>query len=128
MRKFDFVSKYKDAGLPLPERKTEKSAGYDFVVAEDTLIPSYYYYHQRLIDKLGVQRYPLSLNDVERITKQYETRPTLVPTGVKCYLEDDEYLELSMRSSAPLKYWLIMGNSVGKNLLVKNNKLILNKI
>lgn len=127
MKKFEFVTKYKDAGLPLPERKTEDSAGYDFVVAEDTLVPSYYYIHQRIVDRLGVQRYPLSLNDVSRITKEYDDRPTLVPTGVKCYLDEGEYLELSMRSSAPLKHWLIMGNSVGK-VLDKNNKMSLNEI
>lgn len=127
MKKFEFVTKYKDAGLPLPERKTKDSAGYDFVVAEDTLVPSYYYIHQRIVDRLGVQRYPLSLNDVSRITKEYDDRPTLVPTGVKCYLDEGEYLELSMRSSAPLKHWLIMGNSVGK-VLDKNNKVSLNEI
>ena len=113
MRRFEFVTKYKDSGLSLPERKTKDSAGYDFIVAEDTIVPSYYYMHQKIVDNLGVQKYPLSLNDVSRITKQYNSRLTLVPTGVKCYLNEGEYLELSMRSSAPLKHWLIMGNSVG---------------
>lgn len=114
MRKFEFVTRYKDAGLPLPERKTKDSAGYDFVVAQDITIPSYYYQQTKLIDELGVIRDKLTLNDVARITKQYNCRPTLVPTGVKCYLEEGEYLELSMRSSAPLKHWLIMANSVGE--------------
>ena len=38
--KFEVISKYIDAGLNLPARKTKASAGYDFQVAEDTLIPS----------------------------------------------------------------------------------------
>jgi dUTPase len=33
MAKFEVVSKYADAGLSLPERKTAYSAGYDFEVA-----------------------------------------------------------------------------------------------
>jgi len=40
--KFEIVSKYTDAGLNLPKRKTRASAGYDFQVAEDIVIPSYF--------------------------------------------------------------------------------------
>ena len=40
--KFEVISKYTDAGLSLPVRKTKASAGYDFQVAEDTLIPTYF--------------------------------------------------------------------------------------
>ena len=35
--KFEIVSKYADAGLHLPVRKTAKSAGYDFEVADITV-------------------------------------------------------------------------------------------
>lgn len=38
MARFEVVSKFKDADIRLPERKTAQSAGYDFQVAEDTLI------------------------------------------------------------------------------------------
>ena len=38
MARFEFVEQYKGAGLALPERKTSGSAGYDFQVAEDTII------------------------------------------------------------------------------------------
>ena len=48
-----------------------------------------------------------------RITKELKAKPTLVSTGMKCYLEPNTYLELTVRSSCPLKYWLMMGNSVG---------------
>jgi dUTP pyrophosphatase len=40
-------------------------------------------------------------------------RPTLVPTHVKCKLDPDQYLELSVRSSTPLKYLLLLANGVG---------------
>jgi dUTPase len=41
MAKFEIVSKYADAGLPLPVRATANSAGYDFVVANDTVLKPY---------------------------------------------------------------------------------------
>lgn len=113
MRRFAVVKKYEDKNLNLPERKTKESAGYDFEVAEDIVIPPYISQIRKITDTVkDYEKY--TLNDVARITKQCDARPTLVPTGIKVYLEEGEYLELSMRSSAPLKHWLIMGNSVGK--------------
>ena len=38
---FEKVNRFANINLPLPERKTSKSAGYDFVVAEDIIVPSY---------------------------------------------------------------------------------------
>ena len=38
---FEKVSKYNNWDLPMPERKTKYSAGYDFASAEDVVIPSY---------------------------------------------------------------------------------------
>jgi dUTP pyrophosphatase len=32
---------------------------------------------------------------------------------MKCKMESNQYLQLSVRSSCPLKNWLIMANSVG---------------
>ena len=40
MAQFEVISKYADAGLALPERKTEGSAGHDMVAAEDIVVPS----------------------------------------------------------------------------------------
>ena len=40
MAKFEVVSKFAAAGINLPVRKTADSAGYDFEVAEDIIIPS----------------------------------------------------------------------------------------
>ena len=38
---------------------------------------------------------------------------TLVPTGLKAYMQPDEYLEIMARSSLPHKHWLVMANAVG---------------
>ena len=106
--KFERVSKYPDAVLPV--RKTAKSAGYDFTVAEDIIIPSC----QKLLDKFPKNQINLvSLEDMSILTKNLKAKPTLVPTGIKCELNDNTYLELSVRSSCPLKYWLILANGVG---------------
>ena len=112
MAKFQPISLYADAGLPLPIRKTKNSAGYDFVVAEDTMIPSYLNQMKKLY-KLGQEGYTYSLDSVASMTKEAKAKPTLVPTGMKCYLDDNQYLELSVRSSCPLKHWLILANGVG---------------
>ena len=42
MNRFEFVSKYEDCGLALPEYKTGNSAGCDFMVAEDMVIPAWH--------------------------------------------------------------------------------------
>ena len=47
------------------------------------------------------------------VTKDFRLRPTLVPTGIKCEMPEGFYLELSVRSSCPLKHWLILANGVG---------------
>ena len=56
---------------------------------------------------------PMDLTEIAEVTKATLVRPTLVPTGVKCYLDPGTYLELSVRSSSPLKYWLVLANGVG---------------
>ena len=112
MAKFEVVNKYKDAGIVLPERKTACSAGYDFQVAKDTLIQPYTYLMDRLRDA-----YPdyvtFSIDEMADATKKTNARPSLVPTGIKCKLNGDNYLELAIRSSSPLKYWLVLANSEG---------------
>lgn len=115
--KFEIVSKYADAGLSLPERKTRASAGYDFQVAADTIIPSYL----DLFNELAAAKITsefcddefLTLEQAAALTKYARCKPTLVPTGIKCEVPEDMYLELSVRSSCPLKHWLILANGVG---------------
>jgi dUTP pyrophosphatase len=55
----------------------------------------------------------LTLTDMTALTKATAAKPTLVSTGMKCKLDPGTYLELSVRSSCPLKYWLFLANSVG---------------
>ena len=85
MRGFEIAKGFEDKDINLPERKTMYSAGYDVECAEDITIPSF---------KKGMA-------------------PTLIPTGIKAYMEDDEVLYLYNRSSNPKKKGLILANSVG---------------
>lgn len=83
-RGFEIVKGYEDKNINLPVRKTKYSAGYDIEAAEDTLIPVY---HQ------GIE-------------------PTMVPTGLKAYCQDDECYLLINRSSGPKK-GLVLANGIG---------------
>lgn len=111
MAKFERVSKYSNSEINMPIRKTAKSAGYDFEVVEDILIEPYF--HLKLILENDTHYEPHTLEEIAAVTKRTKAKPTLVPTGMKCQLADDEYLELSIRSSGPLKHWLMLANSVG---------------
>lgn len=112
MAKFEFVSRFLNAGLPLPARKTQESAGYDLVAAEDVMIPPYYAQADRLTNYYR-QSDVLELSHLAELTKKKGARPTLVSTGVKAKLDPGTYLELSVRSSTPLKHWILLANGVG---------------
>lgn len=123
MAKFEVVSRFEDCGLALPVRKTAQSAGYDLAAAEDTIIPSWHKLHYILategIDSVFSEQEPayttraVDLSELANLTKSTKAKPTLVSTGMKCKLDPGTYLELSVRSSSPLKYWLILANGVG---------------
>lgn len=85
VRGFEVVKGFEDKGINLPVRKTKYSAGYDVEAAEDTIIPAF---------KPGM-------------------KPTLVKTGIKSYMQENEYLMLANRSSNPGKKGLILANSIG---------------
>ena len=84
-RGFEIAKGFEDKGINLPVRKTKYAAGYDIEAAEDIVVPSF---------KKGMN-------------------PTLIPTGIKAYMGDDEVLYLYNRSSNPKKKGLILANSVG---------------
>lgn len=113
MRKFEIVSKYADSNLSLPQRATTHSAGYDFCAAEDIIIPS-------LIKRNNMSATAVAfigncdLKQSAEVIKDLGIKPTLVPTGIKCALNEDEYLELCVRSSLSLKNLLICANGVGR--------------
>lgn len=111
MAKFEVVSKYKNNDIKIPVRATANSAGYDFEVAKDTLVEPISHL-QQIISNVGSYE-PYTLNEIAKITKLTKAKPALVPTGIKCQMADNEYLEISVRSSCPLKYWLILANGVG---------------
>ena len=114
MAKFEKVSKYADADIAMPVRKTKYSAGYDFVAAEDYIIPSVF---QLAKEASGLWQVSddefVSLEQMAKFTKTTQYKPTLVSTGMKCKLDSGTFLQLSVRSSSPLKYWLMLANGVG---------------
>ena len=85
VRGFEIAEGFENQQINLPVRKTKYSAGYDVEAAEDTTIPAF---------KPGM-------------------KPTLVKTGIKSYMQENEYLMLANRSSNPGKKGLILANSVG---------------
>ena len=85
LRGFEIAKGWEDKNINLPKRSTKYAAGYDVEAAEDTIIPAF---------KPGV-------------------KPTLIPTGLKAYMQDDEMLCLYNRSSNPKKKGLVLANSVG---------------
>ena len=114
MAVFEKVSKYADIDIAMPERKTASSAGYDMVAAEDYIIPSFLLMCAEASEAWPVQSDEyVSMEQMSNFTKETGFKPTLVSTGMKCKLDPGTYLQLSVRSSSPLKYWLMMGNGVG---------------
>ena len=85
LRGFEIAKGWENKNINLPKRSTKYAAGYDVEAAEDIVIPAF---------KPGV-------------------KPTLVPTGLKAYMQDDEMLCLYNRSSNPKKKGLVLANSVG---------------
>lgn len=83
-RKFEYVSRIKERDFELPKRSTKHSAGYDMFCPERIEIPPY---------KIG-------------------DNPIMIKTGVKAYMQDDEYLMLCNRSSNPKKKKLIVPNGI----------------
>ena len=115
MAKFEKVSKYSDVDIAMPVRKTAKSAGYDMVAAEDYIIPSIWQIVPEAKEMVDVEddEY-ITTEMMEQFTKKTGFRPTLISTGMKCKLDANNWLMLSIRSSSPLKYWLMLANGIGE--------------
>lgn len=77
-RGFEIAKGWEDKNIMLPKRSTKNAAGYDINAAEDIVIN------------------PFKLGDM----------PTLIPTGLKVYCSDDEWVMLANRSSGPKKGFL----------------------
>ena len=120
--RFELVSQFADQTDLLPTRATFGSAGYDFFVAEDIIVPALsqkakhidsYINTAQMMGRMEKYKPEFNLDEVAKITKDAKEKLTLVPTGVKAYLPEGTYLQISVRSSCPLKHWLILGNGVG---------------
>jgi dUTP pyrophosphatase len=98
----------------MPIRKTADSAGYDMVAVEDYIIPSLWQMCEEAkgMWPVGEDEF-ITMDLMSQFTKKSGFKPVLVSTGVKCELDPRTYLQLSVRSSCPLKNWLIMANGVG---------------
>ena len=84
LRGFEIAKGWEDKDIHIPVRKTKHAAAYDVEAAEAVVIPAY---------KPGI-------------------KPTLIPTGLKAYCQDDEWYMLANRSSGPKKGF-VMANSIG---------------
>ena len=78
MVKFEKVSRFKDIDLPMPTRATANSAGYDFVVAEDIVLPPMNFLVSKIQDNVFEQDNnkdfygfvnPFTLDDIAGLTK-----------------------------------------------------------
>lgn len=107
VRGFEIVSEYEGKGIVLPERATQQAAGYDFQAAEDIVVPTIW---NVLLKNQALQQNEAS--SLPQENKEY-LASTLVPTGIKAYMQEDEYLQLANRSSNPIKNQLSMPNGVG---------------
>ena len=84
-RGFENAKGFEDKNINIPVRKTVRSAAYDLEAAEDIVLPSF---------KLGI-------------------KPTLIPTGLKAYMQPDEVLLIVPRSSGPKKQGISFPHNVG---------------
>ena len=139
IRGFQKISKYDKEDLQMPIRKTKFSAGYDIAVAETVRIEPIGKITNELLKviqdnisdeqieelnrlnetnpieaaRLYASIIALDLESIKKVMKETGLKPTLLPTGMKTYMQKDEVLELFIRSSAPLNSFIIMANSTG---------------
>ena len=84
-RGYEIAKGYENENINLPRRSTAHSAAYDIEAACDIVLPSF---------KIGL-------------------KPTLIPTGLKAYMLDDEVLMILPRSSGPKKQGIVFPHSMG---------------
>lgn len=84
-RGFEIAKGFEDKEINLPIRKTKSSAAYDLEAAEDIVLPSF----------------------------EKGSKPILIPTGLKAYMQPDEMLVIVPRSSSPKKQGISYPHSMG---------------
>ena len=85
VRGFEVAKGFEEMNVNLPVRKTKYSAGYDVEALEDIIVPAFV----------------------------PGCKPTLIKTGIKAYMPEDEYLMIANRSSNPGKRGLVLANGIG---------------
>lgn len=108
----------------IPEYQTKYSAGADFFCAQEVVIPSIWKLAlSSIASKTGAKVEALAdtilgsfgyKKEEDAKKELVDIKPTLVHTGIKSDMEEDEVLELYNRSSNPGKKGLILANSVGR--------------
>lgn len=110
-RGFEIVSHYAEQQIHLPKRATTHSAGYDIEAACEIVIPSFW---ETAVKSVAKEWGPFRTDKHFRQAMDPTVlKPTLVPTGLKAYMPENEYLQLTCRSSNPLKRSLMLPNGVG---------------
>lgn len=115
IRGFEVVTIYQNQSIQLPQRATHHAAGYDIEAAETLVLPSFWKQALRyLLKEMKQWIYPsVTQQDSEKVEVTAIFKPTLIPTGIKAYMQEDEYLQIVNRSSNPLKRFLAVPNSIG---------------
>ena len=91
MIKFEKVSAFKDVDFNLPMRKTAQSAGYDFEVAQDTIVPPFEAMYNKLCDHMvssNEENTPITLEDIAK--EQNRSFNNLVITILKNFVSDTQ--------------------------------------
>lgn len=112
IRGFEVVTAYLDQDIQLPQRSTYLAAGYDIQAAEDTVLKSYWKVLFQSVAEQAKQWIRRS-DDQSYLPAEAIWQPTLVPTGLKAYMQPDEYLQIVNRSSNPIKKRLTLPNGIG---------------
>lgn len=110
----------------MPEYATKNAAGADFKAVNDTVIPSIWRKAGNVLVESGclatnwvtsmIKHEGLSdmkfTDEMKKVAKK-TMAPTIVHTGIKAYMPEDEVLYIYNRSSGPKKLGIILANSVG---------------
>ena len=109
--------------VKLPEYATSHSAGADFFCAKEVTIPSIWSMILASINAKAEDKANKVLDSImdglgyarkeSEETKKVDVVPTVVHTGIKANMLEDEVLEIYNRSSNPKKLGLVLANSVG---------------
>lgn len=134
MRDFYIIKEYQEIldESFIPQRADESSAGYDFKAAEDIIVPSIINSYRKMrasllyrenhasnvdeieeIEKLLYSNTVFPLSEIEKINKEYNFKATMIPTGIKARMDNNNVLKIYPRSSTGCKSLLTLPNNVG---------------